>query len=186
MKINSRFDCLKEPAKKKQRSREPVKTQTQTQTHEPVQTQTQEPVQTQTQEPVQTQTQVMSWKDKIKASKEQHDPYKPIKGCVIMYKDKKTNKIHRIEHPVDIAQQQIREQQEEEYRLHQCYVKYRQRAIDNFIYDLEMGKRDDFNNVEEYIEYLDKLDEEPEEEEEDIMPGEDYDSQDEYNSYDEN
>ncbi len=50
-----------------------------------------------------------------------------------------------------------------------------------------MGKRDDFNNVEEYIEYLDKLDEEPEEDTEDnTMPGEEYDSQDEYNSYDEN
>lgn len=190
MKTNSRFDCLKEPVKKKQRSREPAPVQTQ----EHVRIQPQEPMQTQ--EPMHMQTQepapapppapIMSWKDKIKASKEQHDPYKPIRGCVIMYKDKKTNKIHRIEHPVDIAQQQIREQQEEEHRLYQDYVKYRQRVIDNFIYDLEMGNRDDFNNVEEYIEYLDKFDEEPEDEEEDMMQGDEFDSQDEYNSYDEN
>ena len=192
MKTNSRFDCLKEPVKKKQRSREPAPVQTQEpiQTQEPMPVQTQEPVHMQTQEPVQTQepppAPIMSWKDKIKASKEQYDPYKPIKGCIIMYKDKKTNKIHRIEHPVDIAEQQIREKQEEEYRLYQCYVNSRQRLINDFIYDLEMGKRDDFNNVEEYIEYLDKPDEEPEEEEEDIMQVDEYDSQDEYNSYDEN
>ncbi len=154
------------------------------QAQEPKPAQEPRPAQAQEPKPAQAQEPIMSWKDKIKASKETHDPYKPIRGCVIMYKDKKTNKIHRIEHPADIAEQKIREQQLDEERQYQFYINYRQRLINDFIYDFEMGNRDDFNNVEEYIEYLDKLNEEPEEEE--IQEDEDYDSQDEYNSYEEN
>ena len=196
MKKNSRFDCLKNTSnnshssKRKQhkteqmpaRAQEPKPARAQAQEQMPAQAQEELPAQAQAQ--AQAQEPIMSWKDKIKASKETHDPYKPIRGCVIMYKDKKTNKIHRIEHPADIAEQKIREQQLDEERQYQFYINYRQRLINDFIYDLEMGNRDDFNNVEEYIEYLDKLDEEPEEEE--IQEDEDYDSQDEYNSYEEN
>jgi hypothetical protein len=202
MKKNSRFDCLKNTSnnsrssKRKQRKSEPVQEPKPAQAQEPKPAQAQEPMPAQAQAPKPVQAQeptpaqakaqasIMSWKDKIKASKETHDPYKPIRGCVIMYKDKKTNKIHRIEHPTDIAEQKIREQQLEEERQYQFYINYRQRLINDFIYDLEIGNRDDFNNVEEYIEYLDKLDEEPEEEE--IQEDDDYDSQDEYNSYEEN
>ena len=188
MKKNSRFDCLKNTSnnsrssKRKQHKREKMQEQEQM----PAKAQAQEPKPARAQEPkpAQAQEPIMSWKDKIKASKETHDPYKPIRGCVIMYKDKKTNKIHRIEHPADIAEQKIREQQLDEERQYQFYINYRQRLINDFIYDFEMGNRDDFNNVEEYIEYLDKLNEEPEEEE--IQEDEDYDSQDEYNSYEEN
>ena len=43
----------------------------------------------------------------------------------------------------------------EEKRLQQIYLDYRERLIGYFEYDLIMGFRDDFESVEDYIYYLD-------------------------------
>ena len=197
MKPISRFDCLKENSKKssfsKKRNKqkksfqgpqpkhikEPASVPTQEPKHEPTHEPTHESIHESAQEPE--PAPIISWKDRIKATKETNDPFKPIRGSVIIHMDKKTKKISRIEHPDDIVERQRRNEIREQERLYQCYLDYRTRVINYFIYDIEMGNRDDFNTVEDFIEYLDKSDESDIEEDEEEY----YDSQDENGSQEE-